>query len=73
MTYEALNHAGHLGTRLIVVLNDNGMSISPTVGAIAKRLNVVRTTRGYIGLRNRRVGCCLLPGGKRLEGGIAPS
>jgi len=27
MTYEALNHAGHLGTRLIVVLNDNGMSI----------------------------------------------
>ena len=48
MTYEALNHAGHLGTRLIVVLNDNGMSISPTVGAIAKRLNVVRTTRGYI-------------------------
>jgi len=31
---EALNHAGHCGTRLIVVLNDNGMSISPTVGSL---------------------------------------
>jgi 1-deoxy-D-xylulose-5-phosphate synthase len=68
MTYEALNHAGHLGTRLIVVLNDNGMSISPTVGAIAKRLNVVRTTRGYIQAKkqtNRLL--ALLPGGKRLQ------
>ena len=68
MTYEALNHAGHLGTRLIVVLNDNGMSISPTVGAIAKRLNVVRTTRGYIQAKqqtNRLLS--LLPGGKRLQ------
>jgi 1-deoxy-D-xylulose-5-phosphate synthase len=48
ITYEALNHAGHLGTRLIVVLNDNGMSISPTVGAVARRLNVARTAAGYI-------------------------
>ena len=67
MTYEALNHAGHLGTRLIVVLNDNGMSISPTVGAIAKRLNVVRTTRGYMQAKkqaNRLLS--FLPGGKRL-------
>jgi 1-deoxy-D-xylulose-5-phosphate synthase len=68
MTYEALNHAGHLGTRLIVVLNDNGMSISPTVGAIAKRLNVVRTTRGYMQAKkqtNRLLS--RLPGGKRLQ------
>jgi 1-deoxy-D-xylulose-5-phosphate synthase len=68
MTYEALNHAGHLGTRLIVLLNDNGMSISPTVGAIAKRLNVVRTTRGYMQAKkqtNRLL--YLLPGGKRLQ------
>jgi 1-deoxy-D-xylulose-5-phosphate synthase len=48
ITYEALNHAGHLGTRLIVVLNDNGMSISPTVGAVARRLNVARTAASYI-------------------------
>jgi 1-deoxy-D-xylulose-5-phosphate synthase len=42
MAFEALNHAGHLGTPLILVLNDNGMSISPTVGALAKLLSRVR-------------------------------
>lgn len=31
---EAINHAGHCGSRMIVVLNDNGMSISPTVGSL---------------------------------------
>ena len=36
MAFEALNHAGQLGTKLIVVLNDNGMSISPTVGALSR-------------------------------------
>ncbi len=41
MSFEALNHAGHLGTRLIVVLNDNGMSISPSVGALSRVLNAV--------------------------------
>ena len=71
MTYEALNHAGHLGTRLIVVLNDNGMSISPTVGAIAKRLNIVRTTRGYIRVKKQTSRLLsFLPGGKRLEGAL---
>ena len=67
MTYEALNHAGHLGTRLIVVLNDNGMSISPTVGAVARRLNVVRTTRGYMQAKRQTSRLLsFLPGGKRL-------
>jgi len=71
MTYEALNHAGHLGTRLIVVLNDNGMSISPTVGAIAKRLNIVRTTHGYIRAKKQTSRLLsFLPGGKRLEGAL---
>jgi 1-deoxy-D-xylulose-5-phosphate synthase len=42
MAYEALNHAGHLGSRLIVILNDNGMSISPTIGALARMLGSVR-------------------------------
>jgi len=66
MTYEALNHAGHLGTRLIVVLNDNGMSISPTVGAIARRLNVVRTTRGYMQAKKKTSRLLsFLPGGKK--------
>ena len=35
MAYEAMNHAGHLGERLFVVLNDNDMSIAPPVGALA--------------------------------------
>ncbi|MFC1957795.1 1-deoxy-D-xylulose-5-phosphate synthase [Chloroflexota bacterium] len=47
MALEALNHAGHLGSRLIVVLNDNGMSISPTVGALAKLLGKVRFDYRY--------------------------
>ena len=47
MALEALNQAGHLGSRLVVVLNDNGMSISPTVGALAKLLNRVRFDRRY--------------------------
>ena len=39
MAYEALNHAGHLGTRLIVILNDNEMSIAPPVGAMSSYLS----------------------------------
>jgi 1-deoxy-D-xylulose-5-phosphate synthase len=53
MAYEAMNQAGHLGTRLIVVLNDNGMSISPTVGALAKLLGRVRFNQ-RIGKAKRR-------------------
>ncbi len=47
MALEALNQVGHLGTRLIVVLNDNGMSISPTVGTLAKLLSKLRFDRRY--------------------------
>ena len=43
MAYEAINHAGHLpDTNLIVVLNDNGMSISPNVGAMTRYLSQLR-------------------------------
>lgn len=42
MAFEGLNHAGHLGKNLIVILNDNSMSISPTVGALSKSLNRFR-------------------------------
>ncbi len=42
MALEGLNQAGQLSTRLIVVLNDNGMAISPNVGALAKRFNQLR-------------------------------
>jgi len=47
MSFEAFNQVGHLGSKLIVVLNDNGMSISPTVGALAKILNKVRFDPWY--------------------------
>ena len=47
MALEALNQAGHLSSRLIVILNDNGMSISPTVGALAKLLSKVRLDYRY--------------------------
>jgi len=47
MALEAINQAGHLGSRLCVVLNDNGLSISPTVGSIAKILSRVRFDYRY--------------------------
>ncbi|MDR2736633.1 MAG: 1-deoxy-D-xylulose-5-phosphate synthase [Gracilibacteraceae bacterium] len=47
MAYEALNHAGSLDSDLIVVLNDNEMSISKNVGAMASYLNRIRTVPGY--------------------------
>ena len=47
MALEAFNNATYLGSRLIVVLNDNGMSISPTVGALSKMLSMVRFDRRY--------------------------
>jgi len=43
LAFEALNHAGHLNTQLMVVLNDNEMSIARNVGAIAQYLTRLRT------------------------------
>jgi 1-deoxy-D-xylulose-5-phosphate synthase len=39
MAYEAMNNAGHLGKRMIVILNDNEMSIAPPVGAMSSYLS----------------------------------
>lgn len=47
MAYEALNNAGQMTAPLIVVLNDNEMSISPNVGGMTKYLNRVRTNAHY--------------------------
>lgn len=47
MAFEALNHAGHMGCDVIVVLNDNEMSISRNVGAMASYLNRLRTDPSY--------------------------
>lgn len=48
MAYEALNTAGACERSLIVVLNDNGMSISKSIGGISHHLNRLRTSRGYL-------------------------
>jgi 1-deoxy-D-xylulose-5-phosphate synthase len=47
MAFEALNHAGDLGRRLVVVLNDNGMAISPSIGALARYLSLLRLSHLY--------------------------
>ena len=46
-SFEALNHAGDIGTNLIVVLNDNGMSIDFNVGAMSEYLSRIRVTPQY--------------------------
>ena len=43
LAYEALNNAGHSARDLLVILNDNGMSISPNVGALAHYLTTIQT------------------------------
>lgn len=53
LAYEALNNAGHLRKDLIVVLNDNEMSISRNVGGIASYLNRIITDRRYNLLQQR--------------------
>jgi 1-deoxy-D-xylulose-5-phosphate synthase len=67
MAFEAINQVGHLGSRICVVLNDNGMSISPTVGGIAKLLNRVRLDYRYrwAEAESKRV-LDILPLGKKL-------
>ena len=53
LIYEAINNAGRMrNTRLIIILNDNGMSISQNVGHLAKRLAVMRSRSGYYKLKD---------------------
>lgn len=47
MAFEALNHAGHLQKKMIVILNDNEMSISPNVGALQHYLTNVLVSKSY--------------------------
>jgi len=67
MALEALNQVGHLSSRICVILNDNGMSISPTVGALAKLLSRVRFDYRYRWAReeSKRV-LDSIPGGRWL-------
>ncbi len=51
MAYEALNHGGSIDTDLLVVLNDNEMSISPNVGAMSKYLTRIWSGKIYSNMR----------------------
>ncbi|THB73866.1 MAG: 1-deoxy-D-xylulose-5-phosphate synthase [Desulfobulbaceae bacterium] len=55
MAFEALNHAGHLDEKLIVILNDNEMSISPNVGALSSFLSRKLTGRTMRRLKDHLV------------------
>ncbi len=48
MAFEGLNHAGHLKQKLIVILNDNEMSISPNVGALSSFLSRKMTSKSFL-------------------------
>ncbi len=52
MAYEAMNNAGTLKSRMIVILNDNNMSIAPPVGAMSKYLTGLVSSKPYLGARD---------------------
>lgn len=52
MAFEALNHMGHEGTKLIVILNDNEMSISQNVGGLSQYLSKIRTSPNYFKIKH---------------------
>lgn len=73
MAYEAMNNAGAMKSNLIVILNDNDMSIAPPVGALNKHLNKIVSSKPYIGARE--MGKKILPpplrsAAKSMEEGI---
>src|ERR1700734_2636882 len=51
MAYEAMNNAGAMNSRLIVILNDNDMSIAPPVGAMSAYLSRLLSSKPYMSLR----------------------
>jgi 1-deoxy-D-xylulose-5-phosphate synthase len=55
MAYEAMNNAGARHSRLIVILNDNDMSIAPPVGAMSAYLSRLISSRSFLGLRDLAV------------------
>ena len=52
MAFEALNHAGGEGANLLVILNDNDMSIAPPVGGLSAYLSRLVSSSEYLGLRS---------------------
>ncbi|OIO33171.1 MAG: 1-deoxy-D-xylulose-5-phosphate synthase [Candidatus Omnitrophica bacterium CG1_02_40_15] len=79
MALEALNHAGHLHKNMLVILNDNEMSISKSVGALSKYLNRIITAPVYNKIRKDienllarvpRFGFSVIRSARRLEEGL---
>ncbi len=65
LAYEGMNDAGESNEPLIVILNDNGMSINPNVGGLSKYLSFLRTRPGYFRVKKAyRTVTHALPGGK---------
>ena len=52
MAYEAMNNAEQAGNRLVVILNDNDMSIAPPVGGLSAYLARIVSSREFLGLRD---------------------
>lgn len=72
MAYEALNNAGGSGEPLIVVLNDNNMSITQNVGAMSRHLAHLRVSPRYQRAKERVKGALShIPGGKTMTNGIS--
>ncbi|MDR1067018.1 MAG: 1-deoxy-D-xylulose-5-phosphate synthase [Clostridiales bacterium] len=73
LPFEALNNAGRSNTDMLVILNDNEMSISKNVGAISRRLSEIRAEPAYIGAKSvaRKMLNCLpiigKPTGRAIE------
>ena len=53
MTYEALNDAAVSGENMVIILNDNEMSIAPNVGGFAQHLRRLRTKESYLGFKQK--------------------
>jgi 1-deoxy-D-xylulose-5-phosphate synthase len=78
MAFEALNNLGHLDKNMIVILNDNEMSISPNVGGFSHYLSNMMTSKFYTRLRkevqdhleDKPMGTRLLKIAKKMEDGM---
>jgi 1-deoxy-D-xylulose-5-phosphate synthase len=78
MAFEALNNAGHLGAKMIIVLNDNEMSIAENVGALARYLGRVRLDPRYNRLRDdvesrlarTKLGAAMVGAGEAVKGSV---
>lgn len=59
MAYEALNNCGDTELNLIILLNDNEMSISKNVGGMHRSLSTIRTSKRYFAFKRALKNCCL--------------